>query len=91
MRPSCFTPTNYDPHAPLRDPLSRRSDEACRADMVACMEEICRGHGQETVTVDDLARCGFTPGEIDRHKGAAVALLSARLRPRQVVSRRRAA
>lgn len=90
MRPSCFTPANYDPHAPLRSPLSRRDPDACVVDMASCMEEICRSHGQDVVTVDDLARAGFTPGEIDRHQAAAIAILTERMKPRQVARRRAA-
>ena len=88
FKPSCFQPAAYDPHAPLRSPLSRRSNEDCAADMAACMQQISASHGQGTVTEDDLMRAGFTPGEIERCRGAAVAGLVERLKP---ADRRRAA
>ncbi len=83
-KPSCFQPAAYDPHAPLRSPMSRWSAPECTADMTACMHEICAAHGQGTVTEADLVRAGFTPDEIERYRGAAVAALSERVGPRDV-------
>ena len=81
LKPSCFTPANYDPYAPLRSPLSRRSSAECVDDMVVCMQEILANHGTGIVDEHDLMRAGFTPGEIERHRGEAVAALAQRLRP----------
>ena len=90
LKPSCFQPAAYDPHAPLRSPLSRRSTPECAAEMAACMQEICAAHGQGTVTEADLMRAGFTPGEIERCRGAAVCALTERLGPRDLEADRRA-
>ena len=49
--------------------------------MVVCMQEILANHGTGIVDEHDLMRAGFTPGEIERHRGEAVAALVDRLKP----------
>ena len=83
-KPSCFSPSAYDPGAPLRAPLSRRSTAECTAEMAAIMAEILHANGNGTVTKDDLHRAGFTDGEIDRCHADAVVALRSRVAPRQI-------